>query len=371
MNEYAIHYGLTRRLLHLYAFFCVLATLILICIGGVVTSTGSGLAVPDWPTSYGYNMFLFPFSRWFGDRAIFYEHTHRVVASGVGFLMIGLCAWLWMSHERRERPWLCWAGTAALVLVIIQGILGGLRVTELNNILGLVHGCLAQAFLILVAAITLFLSRTWIQWGHSRILHRFASVSTLEKIRSLAKYGLVLTFAIFVQLILGASMRHQHNGLAVPDFPLAYGQVWAGTSEEALDGINLSRAENHMAPVTPAQIHLHMTHRTLAYFIALAVIIYAIKIWKTGKASGATKLTAALLTVTVLAQFALGAWTVLSNKAADIATAHVFGGAVLLLEISMVTLFFMRFGYGASTTDSLSGESSSTHHNFQPAGQNV
>src|SRR6266478_9483962 len=98
-----------RRWLHRFVVFTAIATLFLICSGGMVTSKGVGLAVPDWPTTFGYNMFLFPVSRWVGG--IFFEHVHRLVASTVGILTIALTIWLWWS----ERPrWLRNLGAIAV-----------------------------------------------------------------------------------------------------------------------------------------------------------------------------------------------------------------------------------------------------------------
>src|SRR3954453_21766130 len=95
--------------LHRFAWFTSIATLFLICSGGMVTSKGVGLAVPDWPTTFGYNMFLFPISQWVGG--IFFEHTHRLIASLVGFLTIILAVWLWRAESPR---WLRMLGLAAL-----------------------------------------------------------------------------------------------------------------------------------------------------------------------------------------------------------------------------------------------------------------
>src|SRR2546421_7607448 len=139
-----------------YALLTALATLVLICFGGLVTSHEAGLAVPDWPTTFGYNMFFFPISKWVGG--IFYEHTHRLVASAVGFLTIILAAWLWIKEERR---WLRWLGVLALAAVIVQGVLGGLRVTWMKDELGIFHATLAQMFFVLVCSIALFSSRWW------------------------------------------------------------------------------------------------------------------------------------------------------------------------------------------------------------------
>src|SRR3982751_2091754 len=142
--------------LHRFAWFTTIATLFLICSGGMVTSKGVGLAVPDWPTTFGYNMFLFPASRWIGG--IFFEHTHRLIASSVGFLTIILAVWLWFSESRR---WVRMLGLTAVLAVILQGVLGGLRVTMLKDEIGIFHACLAQAFFGLVVIIALVTSRSW------------------------------------------------------------------------------------------------------------------------------------------------------------------------------------------------------------------
>src|SRR5689334_2500649 len=105
-----------------FAVLTALATLALIALGGLVTSHGVGMSVPDWPTTYGYNMFLFPVSKWVGG--IFYEHTHRLAASLVGFLTLILAVWLWLKES---RAWLRWLGIFALFAVVLQGVLGGLR----------------------------------------------------------------------------------------------------------------------------------------------------------------------------------------------------------------------------------------------------
>src|SRR5262249_57170157 len=97
-------------------------TILLILAGSLVTSHGAGLSVPDWPTSYGWNMFTFPPSMWVAN--ILYEHGHRLVASTVGFLTIILAVWLWFA----ERGWLRWLGVVALGTVVAQGVLGGLTV---------------------------------------------------------------------------------------------------------------------------------------------------------------------------------------------------------------------------------------------------
>src|SRR5580700_7989010 len=109
--------------LHRFAILTAVATFLLLGAGGLVTSHEAGMSVPDWPNSYGYNMFLFPPSKWIGG--IFYEHTHRLWASVVGFMTTALAVWLWLKDPRK---WMKWLGVVAFLLVIAQGVLGGLRV---------------------------------------------------------------------------------------------------------------------------------------------------------------------------------------------------------------------------------------------------
>src|SRR6266403_1617064 len=184
--------------LNRFAWFTTVVTLFLICSGGMVTSKGVGLAVPDWPTTFGYNMFLFPVSKWIGG--IFFEHTHRLIASAVGFLTIILALWLWRSED---REWVRNLGLIAVASVVLQGVLGGLRVTMLKDEIGIFHACLAQAFLGLLVVIALVTSRFW----------RSLSSATVagNKLRALRTVALLTTAAIYIQLGLGAMMRHQHR----------------------------------------------------------------------------------------------------------------------------------------------------------------
>src|SRR5713101_8116716 len=142
--------------LHRFAMLTAVATLGLICLGGLVTSKGVGMSVPDWPTTYGYNMFFFPFSKWVGG--IFYEHSHRLIASAVGLMTVILAAWLWLKESRR---WLRWLGVAAVFAVILQGVIGGLRVTQMMDEIGIFHAALAQLFFVMMSGIALFTSNWW------------------------------------------------------------------------------------------------------------------------------------------------------------------------------------------------------------------
>src|SRR2546427_9396998 len=107
-------------MLHRFAQLVAACTILLVLAGSLVTSTGSGLSVPDWPTSYGWSMFAFPPSKWVGG--ILYEHSHRLIASTVGFLTIVLAGWLWWQDP---RPLMKRLGAPELRTVLAHGLLEG------------------------------------------------------------------------------------------------------------------------------------------------------------------------------------------------------------------------------------------------------
>src|SRR5664279_5135778 len=238
-----------------FAVLTAFVTFLLIGLGGLVTSHGAGMSVPDWPNTYGYNMFAFPVSKWVGG--IFYEHTHRLLASAVGLLTTILAVWLWLADSRQ---WMKWLGVAAFLGVVTQGILGGLRVTLHMDSLGVFHATVAQLFFILVCAIALFTSRFWRTLGAGK-KNFFVSGRLLTLV-------LVTTVLIFLQLIIAATMRHQHAGLAISDFPLAHGKIWPVTDPAAVASYNANRVSvTEEAPITAFQIQLQMAHRVVALAI--------------------------------------------------------------------------------------------------------
>jgi cytochrome c oxidase assembly protein subunit 15 len=301
-----------------FAVLNAVATFLLIGLGGLVTSHEAGMSVPDWPTTYGYNMFVFPVDKWIGG--IFYEHSHRLLASAVGLLTTILAVWLWLKDPRK---WLTWLGVAAFLLVIVQGILGGLRVRWQLDWLGVPHGAVAQAFQVLTCAIALFTSRWWLNSSAEK---------QISVPRGLRSHVLYVTILIFIQLLIAATMRHQHAGLAIPDFPLAYGKIWPSTTPEAVAGYNAHRVEiNNANPITAFQVNLQMAHRLVAYAIFLGVAAVAfLARKKLGGADGLTRLAWFWFALLAL-QIVLGAATIWWNKAADITTLHVMVGASALL----------------------------------------
>jgi cytochrome c oxidase assembly protein subunit 15 len=306
-----------RTWLNRFTWFTAVATLLLICSGGMVTSKGVGLAVPDWPTTFGYNMFLFPVSKWIGG--IFFEHTHRLIASAVGFLTIILAIWLWRSED---REWVRNLGVIAVAAVILQGVLGGLRVTMLKDEIGIFHACLAQAFLGLIVLIALVTTHLW------RTLSNV--IADEKRFAAITSIAIATTIAIYVQLTLGATMRHQHRDLAILDFPTANGAWIPDTSASALVKINAWRDSRALSNVDAFQIWLQMAHRFLALLIAIAVIAFCLRVWRDARHVPTLRRLSILWLALLACQLTLGAWTIWSNKAADVATTHVAVGATML-----------------------------------------
>src|SRR3954471_12100114 len=224
---------------HRYATFVMLCTVLLIAAGGMVTSTGSGLSVPDWPTTYGWNMFTFPLKHWVGG--IRYEHSHRLIASTVGLLTVILALWTWRVEPRR---WVRRLGFTALGAVILQGLLGGITVLLfLPPAVSIGHAGLAQLFFCITLSLALFTSRSW----------REAPVVADEP--QLRRLCAATTGLIYVQILLGATMRHTGAGLAIPTFPLAFGHV--------------------LPPVWSAAIAIHFAHRVGALIVIAAILATA------------------------------------------------------------------------------------------------
>src|SRR5947207_6323198 len=320
----------SRNWLNCFAWLTCVATLLLICSGGMVTSKGVGLAVPDWPTTFGYNMFLFPVSKWVGG--IFFELTHGLIAPTVGFLTIILAIWIWRGDPRR---WMRRLGFAALGAVILQGVLGGLRVTMLKDEIGIFHALLAQAFLGMLIVITLATSRLW-----QRVCK--AEAPSLEKFFHVV---LCTTILIYLQLGLGATMRHQHRDLSILDFPLAYGAVIPNTSPAKLAEINLWRDARALSDVSAFQIWLQLTHRFVAVLIAAGVIASMVLARKSATEAGLLSRFTDAWFLLLVCQITLGAWVIWSNKAADVATTHVAIGAPMFaigVALSAVCLCRLR-----------------------------
>jgi cytochrome c oxidase assembly protein subunit 15 len=321
--------------LHGAACFLGAAILVLICSGGLVTSHEAGMAVPDWPNSFGYNMFLFPVSHWVGG--VLFEHTHRLIASGVGLFTLVFGA---LALKVEDRRWVKLMAGLAVLAVILQGVLGGLRVTAHNPVLGLLHGCLAQSYLSLVAVIALVTSRFW-------LAGKAQTVS--PAILALGRGVLIVTAMVFGQLVLGASMRHSHAGLAIHDFPTVYGSLMPPMDAASVDRINQARTVSGTEPFTSADlILLQYAHRIWAVAVTIGVCcIGAVTLRQRGLPQILRRFAVTWM-VLVVAQFGLGAWTIWSNKAADVATSHLLLGALTLVTGVLFSVTLVRLGQRAA-----------------------
>ena len=307
-----------NRPLRWFAALTAIATFFLLAAGGLVTSHEAGMSVPDWPNSYGYNMFLFPPSKWIGG--IFYEHTHRLWATVVASMTTILAVWLWLKDPRK---WMKWLGVSAFLLVMAQAVLGGLRVRLKLDNLGAVHGVVGQSFFVLLCAIALFTTGFW---RKTLAQNRFNVPASLRAL------VLTATFLIFCQLVLGATMRAQHAGLSINTFPSAYGKLWPDTSPDAITEYNAHRMESTAYnPITAFQVILQMAHRIGALAIFIFVAFCAAQAWrKLGRNDALTKFALFWLGV-IIVQVGLGAATILTDKAADVATIHLLCGALSLV----------------------------------------
>jgi cytochrome c oxidase assembly protein subunit 15 len=313
-----------ERSFHRYSAFVLCSILLLIGIGGLVTSTESGLAVPDWPSTFGYNLFLFPVSRWVGG--VFYEHLHRLAAATVGVLTFLLAGWAWVVEK---RSWVRRLALLAAVLVLLQGVVGGLRVVWLKQDLGLVHAALAQGFLIVVGLVYLGTSPRW-----------KAMASCQEPLRSPGwlPWALGLTVAaVYGQILLGAAMRHAHLGLSILDFPTVYGKWWPVFGPEELERWNRWRIEHGWPPTTLDQIYLQWVHRGIGLFLGVLSLGYAALSKRI--AAGWFPKWAGLWLSAVGVEIGLGIATILTGRQAWIATLHVVtGSAILLLAVWALAL---------------------------------
>ncbi|TWT87280.1 Heme A synthase [Pseudobythopirellula maris] len=178
------------------------ATFPLLWVGGLVTTTDAGMAVPDWPSTYGYNLFLYPWNAWlYGPWDLFIEHGHRLLASGVGMVTILLAVLLYRCDDRR---WMRRLGVAAVLLVIAQGVLGGLRVTENARFLAMIHGCTGPLFFALTVFLAVCSTPRW-----RRNSSPGAEITAEHHAAGrLARLAIALPAVVYFQLTLGAAVRH-------------------------------------------------------------------------------------------------------------------------------------------------------------------
>jgi cytochrome c oxidase assembly protein subunit 15 len=251
-------------------------------------------------------MFTFPFSKWVGG--IFFEHSHRLAASFVGFLTVILALWTWLGEK---RAWVKWLSAAALGAVILQGVLGGLTVLFLLPApISTLHACLAQTFFCLVIAIVVSTSPQW-----KRGLPSIQSHAEMIPVPVLCA---MTTTAVYFQLILGALMRHTNAGLAIADFPLAFGRI--------------------IPPFTSNKVIIHFAHRMGAVFVATMIVWTFVRIVRSYSDYSLLLRPAAAMLALLIVQLTLGALTIWTAKAVLPTTAHVLIGSLVLGTSFLLTL---------------------------------
>ena len=292
----------------------VFLTLLLIFVGALIKSHEVGLSVPDWPTSYGKKMFSFPFSEMIGG--IFYEHGHRLFATVVGFLT--LLQFIIISFSSHPS-WVKKMSFVSLILVITQGLLGGITVIFfLPPSISILHGVLAQTFFVSTIFIAYSLSDSRRSKGKTPypLFIRRATVT--------------ITLLVFIQLILGALMRHTSSGLAIPDFP-KMGGLWIPTfSENMINNINVELFDNNLDMVSKWQVIIHFLHRLGALIIVLALGSFIYKFRNAVKKNSTEAKALMAISIILTVQISLGAATVITERLPFVASFHVVTGAALL-----------------------------------------
>lgn len=293
-----------------YLFWYGLAALVWITLllyaGGFTTTIRAGMAFLDWPLSNGS---INP-EGWLQDRDMMAEHSHRLLGMVMGLLSIGLCLFAYLAKTDRRTQRL---GVSLVALVILQGLLGGLRVLfdQLNigtdhNVIAqtfaVAHATLAQLYLCVLVAFVIVRSRSWIE--------RDAGF-TAPPTDSVWRWGLIACGTLVLQLVIGAVMRHAHAGLSIPTFPL--------TPHGTL-----------VPPVFTFEIAIHFAHRVGAVVVTLAILGFGIAIARDANSRHAVGKSALGLLGLLAAQVFLGALVIWKVRNEHVTTLHMLNGAFTL-----------------------------------------
>jgi len=298
------------RGIHRLAVFLAGYVVLLITAGGLVKSLEAGLSVPDWPLSYGM---LNP-PRWWEIETVRAEHGHRLIAGVALILTVVLTVWI---ARKEERSWVRKLAYLALVAVLAQAALGGITVLfYLPTAISVSHAGLAQAFLVLVVTLAVVTSRFWFSQREAAAGVDAAGLVALTS---------ATTALIYLQILVGAVMRHIGAGLAIPDFPLVFGGL--------------------MPPKLDLAIGIHYTHRIGALLVATLIFWTLGRVLRLAAKEPALSRPAVALAVLVLAQGTLGGLVVWTSKAVLPNTLHVGTGALLIATSVVLTLASRRLAW--------------------------
>lgn len=291
---------------------------VLVTLGAFTTSIGAGMAFPDWPLSNGS---VNPHG-WLTEIDKFAEHSHRLSGTMMGLITIALAVWL---HRTEARAWLRRLGWLALVIVVVQGVLGGTRVLldrvtvpgfamTLGQMLRIPHGVLAQVYVCVLFAIAAGLSRPWIEKAT-------ALSGSSAFVRRLGGWTVAL---LFVQLTVAATMRHNYAGLAIPTFPLS-----------TPDGALLPAAWDY-------RVALQFTHRVVAALLAVAFAGYGHVLLRETALPAWLRRSSFVLVALLVLQIYLGAQIIWTGRSVVMTTSHVLVGALTLATTFVITCFVHR-----------------------------
>ena len=302
--------------LALFAKLVVAITFLLVFVGGHTTTSGAGMAFPDWPLSNGS---LNP-NGWLTNFFMFLEHSHRLTAGLVGIMVAVMFGWVWLRRDSLKPGAFPLAGLA-LFGVVAQAVLGGLRVildpqgiaattAATATTFRVLHGCVAQIELCLLVALAALLSPAWDR------------VRTSEKLSGIAKLGRIAVALVFLQLIVGATMRHLGAGLAIPTFPQA-----------TADGGFMPKIHN-------AYVDLNFTHtRFSALVVTLLLLHLGASAFRKADGDALIQRPAILLGALILAQVTLGIFVIWTQKQQPLLTTlHVVNGAAVLATCVLLTV---------------------------------
>ena len=292
--------------LFIFCMFSLCWITLLLYAGGFTTTIRAGMAFLDWPLSNGS---LNP-DNWIYETDMLAEHSHRLLGMIVGILSLGLLIFMWL---REERVWMRTLSRILVLLVVLQGALGGARVrfdalniqTEHNLIaqsFAVVHACGAMIILGILVALTLGSSRFWIE-----------RKSGLKKSvpKSIRFWGVASTVAVFLQVLMGAVMRHAEAGLAIAKFPLA-------------------RPGSLLPAYWNFDISIHFAHRVGAVLVSIILLVYLSKLWANANTRKAFAIGIMSVLGILFLQVWLGAQTIWTVRNIHVATIHHLVGAFLL-----------------------------------------
>ncbi len=334
--------------LHRFAILVAVSVVALVTVGALVTSTKSGDAIPDWPTSYGA---LIPKQLVGG---ILYEWSHRAVAGAVALLVLALALWLTFSPVPR---WVKMLGWFAVTAVVAQAILGGLRVLVVSHekvqatalavinfqhpdavriAFAVAHATLAQIVLGLTFAIALFTKPIdkGVFWASSKSLPFSLTRPTA--------LSLLLLALVFLQLLLGSIVRHTDSGLIIPDFPTSFGKIIPPFGDLPFDPNNPQRMSYGEFAF---KVTIHFAHRVNGFLIAALIFLMLWKLTSNERVQQPLKRLMLWNSALVIVQVFLGGLTIWTGLAVPVTVAHVALGATLL-GLSVLTFCYTAFVSG-------------------------